>query len=301
MKNLKHRIESKELRLYRSLNARSNLFIDDENYLSFLEKGFEGEKRFDEMTSKLSDDWYFVDDLLFECNKSEFQIDSIGTTGDALHFFEVKNFEGDYYIEGDRWYKTPKIEIKNPYEQLKRTESMLRKLLYENKINIRIEPHLVFVNPDFHLFHAPMNLPIIFPNQLNRFMNQLQMLPKLNINNINMLEKLLALHKCESKYSQFPNYDYNQFNKGFICVSCNSFITLIKKGKLVCHRCGCEEKISSGIIRSAEELKFLFPDKKITTNAVYEWCEIFKSKKRIRMILHNHFKMIGHGKYSYFV
>ncbi|QKE72516.1 NERD domain-containing protein [Arthrobacter citreus] len=70
---------------------------------------------------------FFLNDLSFECNKSEFQIDSIGITGESIYLFEVKNYTGDYFIEEDRWYTKPKSELKNPYEQLKRTESMLRK------------------------------------------------------------------------------------------------------------------------------------------------------------------------------
>ncbi|WP_353615945.1 MULTISPECIES: nuclease-related domain-containing protein [unclassified Bacillus (in: firmicutes)] len=127
-----------------------------------LEKGFKGEKKLD-WTSTLSDNWLILNDLLFECNKSEFQIDSIGINRETIYLFEVKNFEGDYYIEGERWYKTPKNELKNPYEQLKRTESMLRKLLIEHKIYFKIKLHLVFVNSEFFLYNAPMNLPNIFP------------------------------------------------------------------------------------------------------------------------------------------
>lgn len=108
MKNQKERFKSKDLRIYQILNARSELADEDSVYLSYLEKGFKGEKKFDKWTSTLSDNWLFLNDLLFECNKSEFQIDSIGINGETIYLF----VEGDYYIEGDRWYKTPKTEIK---------------------------------------------------------------------------------------------------------------------------------------------------------------------------------------------
>ncbi|SFC46060.1 NERD domain-containing protein [Bacillus sp. UNCCL81] len=301
MKNQKERYESNDLRIYQRLNDRSRLSDEDLAYFSYLEKGFKGEKKFDEWTSKLSDNWLFLNDLLFECNKSEFQIDSIGINGETIYLFEVKNFEGDYYIEGDQWYKTSKTEIKNPYEQLNRTESMLRKLLNEHKINFKIKPHLVFVNYDFFLYNAPMNLPIIFPSQLNRLINELNLQRfKLNVNHFHLAEVFLSLHKSESKYKQFPNYQYEQLLKGIICINCNTYITEVKKGKLVCQACGYIEDLSNGILRSVEELKFLFPNRKITTNAVYEWCGIYKSKKGIWKVLRENFTKNGHGKYSYF-
>ena len=41
--------------------------------------------------------------------------------------FEVKNFEGDYYIEKDQWYSaSSKIEIVNPLSQLERSRSLLQ-------------------------------------------------------------------------------------------------------------------------------------------------------------------------------
>jgi hypothetical protein len=302
MKTLKPRFESKELKLYRRLHVRGNLEGGDVNYLFYLEKGYEGEKMFDQFTSNLSDSWLFLNDLLFEVNKSESQIDSIGLTGDTIHIFEIKNLEGDYYIEDGRWYKSPKIDIKNPYEQLKRSESMLRKLLQEHGFNLKIEIHLIFVNPEFYLYHTPMNLPIIFPNQIKRFMNHLNNQKfNLNANHLKLAEKLLSVHMTESKYTQFPKYHFDQLKKGITCLMCNTFITEIKIGKVVCHKCGCEEGISEAIIRSTEELKFLFPERKITTNAVYEWCKIYKSKKGIWKTLRDNYKMQGHGKYSYFV
>ncbi|PEJ54540.1 nuclease [Bacillus sp. AFS002410] len=301
MKNLKERIESNHLRIYRSLHVRNGLSDEDITYLSFLEKGYEGEKKFDAWTSELSDNWLFLNDLSFECNKSEFQIDSMGITGDSIYLFEVKNYIGDYFIDEDRWYTNPKSEIKNPYDQLKRTESMFQKLLSDHKIHFKIKPYLVFVNPEFFLYHAPMNLPIIFPSQLNRFINQLKMQHfNLNANHFRVAELLLSLHKTESKYTHYPDYYYDRLVKGIICVKCSTFYTEVINGKLTCQYCGYDEKLCNGLLKSIGELKFLFPERKITTNSVYEWCNIYKSKKGIWKILRKNFKKNGHGKYSYF-
>lgn len=147
-----------------------------------------------------------------------------------------------------------------------------------------------------------MSLPIIFPAQLNRLINELNMQHfKLNVNHFRLAEVFLSLHKSESKYTQYPKYHYDKLVKGIICIKCNTYFTEVKNGKLICQTCGYEEDLPIGILRSIEELKLLFPDRKITTNAVYEWCAIYKSKKGIWKVLRENFNMKGHGKYSYFV
>jgi hypothetical protein len=45
----------------------------------------------------------------------------------------------------------------------------------------------------------------------------------------------------------------------------------------------------------------LFPETRITTKLVHEWCGGIISKKKTRKILLKKFVLLGHGKYSYFV
>jgi hypothetical protein len=69
---------------------------------------------------------------------------------------------------------------------------------------------------------------------------------------------------------------------------------------LVCDKCGNQEEIDSAILRSAEELKLLFPNRKITTRTIQEWCVVISSKKIIRRVLLENYKGIGFGKGFYF-
>ena len=100
---------------------------DHLNYLN-LNKGFIGEQHFDEWLHHLPDNWLILNDLLFEFSHSHFQIDSMVISNSTIYIFEVKNYDGDYYMEDDRWFSTSGAEIKNPIFQLKRTETLLRKL-----------------------------------------------------------------------------------------------------------------------------------------------------------------------------
>ncbi|MHC0037108.1 nuclease-related domain-containing protein [Pseudoneobacillus sp. C159] len=137
---IKPRSESLELIIYRLLNQRMELTPDQKGYFEHLEKGFEGEKNFDLfLEQNLTMDCHILNDLLLESQKSLFQSDSVLHSGDTIHVFDVKNNEGDYYVEDDRWYLLPsKIEVKNPFLQLNRCISLFRRLLQDLGLNYKI-------------------------------------------------------------------------------------------------------------------------------------------------------------------
>jgi len=141
----KPRVESSELQILRSLHTRMNLSDKDKQYLFNLNKGFEGEIMFDSLTEKLLCECYIVNDLLLKVNNTAFQIDSLIITAETIYFFEVKNYEGDYYYEADRFYKKAKSEVSNPLHQLVRSESLYFKVL---DITFPLNPQLFLSTPN---------------------------------------------------------------------------------------------------------------------------------------------------------
>ncbi|MFV8828776.1 nuclease-related domain-containing protein [Alkalihalobacterium sp. APHAB7] len=209
--------------------------------------------QFDYLIRNLRSDILILNDLLFEHNHTIFQIDSVLITGESILLIEVKNYDGDYYMEEEKWYSLTtteiKREVKNPLLQLKRTESMFIQLLHHlgfSSSTSTVKSHLVFVNPNFFLYHAPLQFPIIFPTQIQRFINKLDdMRAKKNMDIYHKLaDELVSIH--------------------------------IKNSPL------------------------LFPDHRITTTAIYDWCNIVPTYS-IRKILSRHFKLMGQGKSSYYV
>jgi hypothetical protein len=59
--------------------------------------------------------------------------------------------------------------------------------------------------------------------------------------------------------------------------------------------------MSSAVLRSVEEFKTLFPEMKITSNGIYEWCSIISSTKVIQRILSRNYEKKGRGKASFYV
>ncbi|CAM4068312.1 NERD domain-containing protein [Mesobacillus thioparans] len=270
------------------------------NYL-YLEKGYEGEVIFDRWMEEVEKGFLVLNDLLLEHGNTKFQIDSLFLS-QIIHLFEVKNFEGDYYIEGDRWYTNNGVEINNPLIQMKRAESLLRRMIRELGYNMNIESTLVFVNPNFYLYQAPRNLPIIFPNQIPRLLINLQkQFSPIKNTHTNLAERLLSLHSHDSPYSRLPEYSFDRLKKGIACSQCHSMNTIVTRKALICTNCGKRETIHEAVLRNIRDIQLLFPEEALTVNRVHEWCQPIKTKKAIRNILSENYTLDGFGPSSRYV
>lgn len=119
---------------------------------------------------KLKNDFILINDLCLDFNNSELQIDSLIMARNIIYPFEIKNYDGDYRYDAESknfYPKNSKDEIKNPLDQLKRSISLLRPLLKSLGWYSSIEGYVAFVNPEFTLYQAPLDAPIIYPTQLN--------------------------------------------------------------------------------------------------------------------------------------
>lgn len=297
----KTRTESLELQILRSLNTRMDLTDKDKQHYFNLKKGYEGELMFDALTENLQCDCLILNDLLLKMNHTLFQIDTIIIFPEKIYLFEVKNFEGDFYYDGDRIYMKSKTEISNPLIQLNRGESLFRRLLHYHGFNIEIDASVVFINPEFTLYQTPLNKPFILPTQLNRYLKRLNTISsKLNDRHTMLAEQLVSLHILDTPYNQLPSYDYGQLQKGITCAKCNSFSISVNRTHSVCMKCGFEEVAANAIMRSVEEFRLLFPNQKITTNVIHDWCKLINSKKRIHRLLEKNYKMVGTNRWSFY-
>jgi hypothetical protein len=299
----KERIESEELKLFRFLNNRMVLPSKEQKIYLYLEKGYKGEVMFDQLTERLNPKKFLVlNDLRLETNSTNFQIDSF-LIGQGTHFpCEVKNYEGDYYYKSDQFYVMNDTVIQNPLDQIKRSDTLLQQVFQKINYSISIKSNVFFVNPAFTLYQAPLDKPIIYPTQLAKYIEEFNAKPSiLNEDHYKLAEYLVKEHKPASPYSRVPPYHYDQLKKGKTCMSCHSFSVKAGETKIGCKVCGHVEKVEDGILRSVRELQLLFPNIKVTTNLVYEWCKVIESKKQIRRILQKHYKTVGARHSTYYI
>lgn len=205
---IKDRLEPNELKIMRCLDKRMELTEKEKFRYFTLKKGFEGETEFDKMAGSILEDRYIINDLLLEVNNSYFQIDTLIISQDVIHLLDIKNYEGDCYLEGDKLFSvTTNREYKNPINQLKRSATLLRQLLQNLKLNYLVEPSVIFINPEFTLYQAPMDQPIILPTQVKHFIRSFNKTPSRLYDHHNKLAQiLLSLHKIQNPHTNLPEY-----------------------------------------------------------------------------------------------
>jgi hypothetical protein len=300
----KTRTETYEFKILRIVNTRMDLPESEKKRFLKLKKGFEGEVKFDSYTACLDNQFLILNDLALEVGNTSFQIDSLLLTQNSIVPCEVKNFERNYFYENDNFYYCHnKKAVSNPLHQLNRGEILLRQLIESYGFRFPVKGNLIFTNPEFFLYQAPFNHPeIIYHSHLNPFIKELSMRPSnLSGQHQNLAELLVRLHNPDTSRKNIPDYTYQQFRKGITCSKCLSFSLTVYEGITVCDCCGNKETIQAAVVRSVEELRFLFPQVKITTNLVHDWCAIIESRKTIRKILHSNYQIVGHSRYSYFI
>lgn len=300
----KNREESKELKLYRSLDARMELTAQQKNRYFFIRKGYEGEVYFDLLAEKagLDQKFYILNDLLLKCDGTLFQIDSLMITQHSVIVLEIKNYEYDYYYKDDNFYsRKTNNDINNPLHQLDRIQTLLRKLLRKIGLTLHVEGYVVFINPNFFLYQAPLNDSIVYHSQLNRFIGELADKPA-ELNNVHrkLADFLLKENITDHPIRDLPTYSYDSLRKGVMSACCHTLSVEVSGRMMVCSQCNHKESVETAVVRCVEELRLLFPEEKITTNIVYDWCGANYSKKVIRKILLKHYNLVGYGKWSYY-
>ena len=94
-----------------------------------------------------------------------------------------------------------------------------------------------------------------------------------------MSDKLISQHKTDCPFSRIPHYTYDDLQKRNYLSRVPFLFKKYKEMNLICETCGNVENWEIAVLRSVEELKLLFPGRKITTKGVYEWCGGIKSNK----------------------
>jgi len=299
---VKEREPSPQLEMLKALDRRGDLLNPQTNAIRNRVKGFEGECQFDELLKKLKCECLIVNDLTLKISGQTCQIDSLLITGKGVILYEVKNYEGQFvYTEDKLKVLSTSKEISNPVHQLNRTTNLFRQLMEEQCANFTLRSYIVFINETFTLFNAPVDSPFILPTMVNYHMKKLTNERRaLNKSHYTFAETLKQLNQTELSFYSFPEYDWSGLEKGAFCKVCQSELGKPIGRICQCNKCGCKEVSTDVILRQINEYLLLFPEKKLTTNDVYNWIGKLFSKKSIRSVLKKNFELKGNYKGRYY-
>lgn len=293
---------SKTLRYYLAIYARTKLPPESEYYLQSLLKGYDGEKDWASHLNELPDDIPILYDLLFEVSQSTIQIDALCILQHKLILFEIKNFQGNFSADDEKWYSPSNKEIKNPLNQIKRAEPLLHQFLKKHQLHIPFDYYLIFVHPTFVLYGATHHEHVIFPGQIPEFMDNLkQQTFAPQRMHTKIIDTFLSHHKSDLHLLHKPVYHYDQMTKGLFCGQCGGKMKRKHKRTFSCMQCHHSATVNDIVLSNIKDYMTLFPERKVTTANIYDWIGGEVSPNAIIKILHNHFERKGVGKSIHYI
>ncbi|GAA0363249.1 hypothetical protein GCM10008932_14610 [Alkalibacterium iburiense] len=285
------------------LEARMSLENTIKQDRSNLQKGYEGEQTFQTFLEKRhSTDGLVLNNVMLEVRGSPIQIDSLVIAPDTVYLYEIKNYSGEYKMEDGILYTLSGFEVDNPINQLERTQSRLRQLFQQWRVNIKIEASIIFVHPQFVLYNANPKHPIVLHAQINKHLD------KINSNGLPLLKwhrqlanKLIASIIEEGSYQKkTPSYTYEELDKKVGCVKCLSWDVRLTQRSFTCSACHYKGTIEELVLQQVEDFRLLFPDKRVTRNSIHNWCGGVMPPKKIQQILSRNYTKRGNTLGTYY-
>ncbi|UJF15232.1 NERD domain-containing protein [Jeotgalibaca sp. MA1X17-3] len=297
----KARVKSKSITILECLAGRMQFSQSDYWKYHNQKKGFEGEQLLDTMLENLECDCLILNDLELPYNSSSFQIDSLIITAFKIYLLEVKNYEGDFFMEGKDLYQKPNYLRSNPELYLERKQDYLTRVLQEKGCSYPIESKVLYIHNEFTLLQAPLVSSILLPTQIPAYLRNLSTISsKISTAHKKLANTLLEMHLEDNGKRNIPVFTYDDLQKGILCPQCSSPAIHIKQKYCSCANCGYQSTNTQELIRCIDEFRLLFPDKKVTTQAIYLWCAKMFSKKSIQRVLTRYYQVKGATKGAYY-
>lgn len=164
---------------------------------------------------------------------------------------------------------------------MERCHSVFRSLLQTTTMSLpfTVISYIVFVNPNFTLYQAPRNLPIIYHSQLEDFVDRLIQQGtnmKTTMTHRKLADELISKCLRRSAYTEKPVYSLEKLRNGVFCSDCCGLMDKEGWHLVKCTRCGLIEKTDDCILRSIEEFRVLFPHLELTTDVIYKCVGFFQ-------------------------
>lgn len=301
-----HPARTEELRILAFLHRRMSLPPNSVKRSQHLQKGYEGEVRFaKKLNENLASDAIVLYDLLLDSKGNEFQLDCVIIQERDIWHLEVKNYEGDYQMQDNDnaiYSMRSGHKLLNPLNQLDRSNVLLQETLRQWGYKLAVRSYVVFVHPEFTLYRHDPNHPIVISSQILRFIDTLnKKSSQLKSRHYQLARKLLEEQVPETYADKLPSYELEHLKGGIRCQACDGFLDVIKGNSFCCKECGYTEGLHSAVMRSVVEFNMLFPDVKITTKAMWNWCAIDRSKGTMKNILHTYMRPVGVKRHRHFV
>ena len=296
----KERQKPRMLCIYEALAKRMKLGQADQYYLLNRDGGFRGECGLDVLTDALDARCLVLNDLQLKHDGSSIQIDTLVICPDKLVVYETKNHKGDH-LWGPLTFRKPSgAKMENPSFQLNRTMSRLGVLLADLKIEMPIEGYVVFINPEFNLLSDRKIEEYLIHGQIPRHFQNFRVRGEIGPEQQRLADALIRMHNPRFYAEDLPVIDYGNLRKELFCLDCGSSVRLDGIKSVYCPVCKIRRRTAKTILHNVEEFRLLFPDAKVTTPRMAEWCGM-DNKDCVYRVLRKNYKAVGKGHGRHYV
>lgn len=285
-----HPAVPKELRTIYFLSGRMALSSSMKRQFYRLKRGYLGELTFHnflkmhQLRKPIS-----LYSLFLEHDGAFFQLDHVNIVSNTIYIHEIKYFSGTYIFENNRFIsRASQREINNPFIQLKRAESHVRQIVQNLGIRFQVVANVIFMHDEFTLFQANPQLPLILRPQLRRYLSKNYQHNNNTKNEMKLAKRLVSLHQNKNPFERPFNYDFDTLNKGVNCPQCMGMMDRETSRMIACMKCQFTMSNKQALLFNLNQLKHLFPHKKIKTSLVSEWCGGLFSYYIIRNTIKKH-------------
>lgn len=261
---LNPRGRSQDLLFYEMLQRRTELTNVEKSWYKTFLKGFEGECLYDEIFEDVGhDDVLVYRDLYLKVGKSVTQYDALVINDEGIVVNEIKNYTGEYKVEGGDWFRNGQRISEEPIAQLNRSVGKLIGLKNSVNGNFRVRGKLIFVSDDFYLQNDDNSLwaKIVVRMDLRRYLRKFRG-GKIG-NKSQFIVRMLSENIVENPYID-NNVDERRLKKGLYCGQCGSFNLMKSRFHLVCNECGSKESNETHLLRAMNDYQILFYGKPMT-------------------------------------
>lgn len=288
---------------------RRSFYVDREEHGEFsrLQKGTEGEQ---DVLTYLEQygrkHWKIIRNMWLDYY-GPFESDLIVLTNSGNYLFEVKNYEGMF--EYDNGISTlNKREISgNAVHQTRRALKNIRELCQRKYSNANVQGALVFIGADNPIKISPgiEDIHILQRNQLKYFIQKMCKEEDAGTYQTIDASKLIShfdYFSTENPYQAKPISPERMKNlrKGILCAQCSNSNVIITKKFVKCS-CGHIERRHEAMVRTICEYGVLNFESHLTMKSLYEFFNGQTSTTYLKVILKKYFKMIRHGRYTYYL
>ena len=285
----------KELLYFRALEKRLDLSLAQKKKLSTLEKGYIGELLYDSIYDEVLSHLYVFRDIYLKIDDSTLQCDTLIVSDAGFIVNEIKNYQGIYTYENEKWYVRKNEISENPIIQMKRTTSKLIQLKYLYNENFETDGKVIFPNSEFALDtkHPTAWDYIVMRQELRRYFYSLCDLEvgKRTVD----LSKIIQEHIVDNPYFK-QSTNFSKLKKGLYCRSCSSFDLKKIKFHFRCEQCGHKDTVHTLMIQALADYNILFNDGYISRKKLSEFLAGAVGHSTLSKYLNKYSRRIDNGR-----